>query len=94
MDAGSLARPPGWREALGQVSAAQSHLSNNDVGQGDVFLFWGLYRCAVRSPTGSWSFAGIAEHRLFGWPQVNEVLASRRFCIVDSLDFGNTAHCC
>ena len=28
LDAGALSRPPGWRGALGQVSAAQSHLLN------------------------------------------------------------------
>jgi Nucleotide modification associated domain 3 len=74
LDASSLVRQPRWRGALGQVFAAQSHLSNNDVGIGDVFLFWGLYQPAVRSQTGSWSFAGIAEHRLFGWLQIDEVL--------------------
>ena len=75
LDARTLARPPGWRGALGQVSAAQSHLSNNCVGPGDIFLFWGLYRPAVRSQSGSWVFSGKAEHRLFGWLQVEDVLA-------------------
>ena len=74
LDTKSLVRQPGWRGALGQVSAAQSHLSNNGVGQGDVFLFWGLYRPAVRSQKGSWTFHGMAEHRLFGWLQIDEVL--------------------
>jgi len=75
LDASSLARLPGWRGALGQVSAAQSHLSNCGVCRGDVFLFWGLYRPAVRSPVGSWTYGGTAEHRLFGWLQVDEILA-------------------
>ena len=66
LDANSLVRLPGWRGVLGQVSAAQSHLSNNGVGRGDVFLFWGLYRPVVRSPAGMWTYAGMAEHRLFG----------------------------
>lgn len=74
LDTKSLVRQPGWRGALGQVSAAQSHLSNNGVGQGDVFLFWGLYRPAVRGQTGSWVFAGTPEQRLFGWLQIDEVL--------------------
>ena len=74
LDANCLVRQPGWRGALGQVSAAQSHLSNNGVGRGDVFLFWGLYRAAVRSQMGSWTFARTPEHRLFGWLQIDEVL--------------------
>lgn len=75
LDANSLVRLPGWRGALGQVSAAQSHLSNNGVGPGDIFLFWGLYRPAARNEVGSWVFSGRAEHRLFGWLQVEDVLA-------------------
>jgi Nucleotide modification associated domain 3 len=74
LDAKSLVRQPGWRGALGQISAAQSHLANNGVGVGDVFLFWGLYRRAVRCQKGTWTFTGSAEHRLFGWLQVDEVL--------------------
>ncbi len=74
IEATSLARQPGWRGALGQVSAAQSHLSNTGVGPGDVFLFWGLYRHATRNRSGSWAFAGRAEQRLFGWLQIDEVL--------------------
>lgn len=74
LDDSSLVRLSGWRGALGQVSAAQSHLSNNGVGQGDLFVFWGLYRPAVRSQTGIWSFAGRPEHRVFGWLQIAEVI--------------------
>jgi hypothetical protein len=35
----ALPRRPGWRGALGQVSAAQGHLANQDVLPGDLFLF-------------------------------------------------------
>jgi hypothetical protein len=75
LDANSLVRLPGWRGALGQVSAAQSHLSNNDVGAGDVFLFWGLFRSAAQNPGGTWTYTGDSEHRWFGWLQVDEVLS-------------------
>jgi len=74
LDAGALPRPPGWRGALGQVSAAQSHLANHGAGSGDVFLFWGLFRPAVRSSAGRWTYTGPREHRIFGWLQVDEVL--------------------
>ena len=33
-----------WRGMLGQAGIAQSHLNNQGVGSGDVFLFFGLYR--------------------------------------------------
>ena len=75
LDPTSLPRLPGWRGSLGQVSAAQSHLSNNGIGPGDVFLFWGLFRRASRAgATQNWTFAGPSEHRIFGWLQIDEVL--------------------
>ena len=66
-------RRSGWRGALGQVGAAQSHLAGQDVGEGDLFLFWGLFR-PVEEGAGGWRFTGPREHRLFGWLQVGEVL--------------------
>ncbi len=67
-----LSRRPGWRGALGQVGAAQSHLDNQGVGSGDVFMFWGLFRRVEHN--GSWAFKGKKEHRIFGWLQIAEVL--------------------
>jgi len=67
-----LPRLRGWRGALGQVGAAQSHLSNEGVSVGDLFLFWGLFRHAEQK--NRWTFYGAPEHRLFGWLQVGEIL--------------------
>jgi len=72
IDNAALPRKVGWRGGLGQVAAAQSHLANQGVGQGDVFLFWGLFRPAERN--GTWKFVGSKEHRIFGWLQVADVL--------------------
>lgn len=66
-------RRPGWCGSLGQVGAAQSHLAGQGVGEGDLFLFWGLFRPVAESASG-WHFTGSREHRLFGWLQVGEVL--------------------
>lgn len=75
LDRNALPRLPGWRGALGQVGAAQSHLANHDVGPGDVFLFWGLFRPLTRGiSTQPWRFIGTPEHRIFGWLQVDELL--------------------
>ena len=68
-----VARPLGWRGALGQVSAALSHLRNAGVGRDDVFLFWGLFRACKRGPTG-WRYAGPRRHVIFGWLQVGDIL--------------------
>lgn len=74
LDPAALRRAPGWRGALGQVSAAQSHLANHRIGTGDLFLFWGLFRPAEESRAGQWHYTGPAEHRIFGWLQVDEIL--------------------
>lgn len=69
----SAPRPTGWRGALGQASAALSHLRNAGVGPGDVFLFWGLFRTCEQGPNG-WRYAGSKQHVLFGWLQVDDVI--------------------
>ena len=78
LDASALPRLPGWRGALGQVSTAQTHLANNRITAGDLFLFWGLFRTASKSPAGGgggrWQYTGSAEHRIFGWLQIGEIL--------------------
>lgn len=39
-------RPTGWKRCFGQVKSAQSHLENNQIGIGDVFLFFGWFKRA------------------------------------------------
>ena len=68
----SLPRLPGWRGSLGQTSASQSHLSNQGIETGDLFLFWGLFR-NVRHD-GRWRFVGEREHRIWGWLRIGEII--------------------
>lgn len=73
IDHGSLDhRLEGWRGALGQVSSSLSHLRNQGIGKGDLFLFWGLYRAADQTP-GGWRYSGPRQHMLFGWLHVEEI---------------------
>ena len=60
-----------WRGMLGQAAAAESHLTNQGVGSGDVFLFFGLYR-RVELTSRGWRFVPSApsRHVLWGWLQV------------------------
>lgn len=73
LDVAAMPRQAGWRGALGQVGVAQSHLANEGVSQGDLFLFWGLFRPA-RCAATRWEYCGAAEHRIFGWLQVGEII--------------------
>ena len=56
----------GTRCAFGQTGSAQGHLRNEDVGVGDVFLFFGLFA----SDDGS-----DPHHRIFGYLTIEEVVS-------------------
>lgn len=68
----ALPRKPHWKGALGQVGAAASHLRNQDVSVGDIFLFFGWFRRidSFQKPR----FVGGHEHRVFGWLQIGEII--------------------
>ena len=73
LDAGSIRpRPPGWRPAFGQTGAAASHLRNQGVGPGDIFLFFGWFREAVEPTPGQFRWKARAEniHACFGYLQI------------------------
>ncbi len=55
---------PGNRAVLGQCGAAQTHLERQDVGVGDCFLFFGLFREEGAKP----------HHRIFAYLRIEEVL--------------------
>ena len=65
--------PPGRLPRLfDQVGAAKGHLDNQGVKEGDLFLFFGLYRCVARTNDG-WRYTqGPEQHVLWGWLQVGE----------------------
>ncbi|QZD90371.1 hypothetical protein K3148_02950 [Qipengyuania aurantiaca] len=50
---------------FGQVGAAQTHLANQGVGVGDVFLFFGLFRDEE---------TGEPHHRIFGWMEIERMV--------------------
>ncbi len=56
---------PDGRCLFGQVGAAQTHLANQGVGVGDVFVFFGLFR----------EEGGDPHHRIFGFLEVEELIA-------------------
>jgi hypothetical protein len=61
--------------AFGQVSSAQSHLDNQNVGSGDLFLFFGWFREAG-FVDGKYRYKKDARdhHRIFGWMFVDQKL--------------------
>jgi len=81
--AGGYPRQPGWRPLLGQTGTAQSHLRNQGVTSGDLFLFFGLFR-AVEPIGDRWRFVRGSKpfHGLWGWLQIGAIIT------VDELDAG------
>jgi Nucleotide modification associated domain 3 len=74
LDARARPRRTGWLPAFGQVGAAQSHLANRGVGEGDLFLFFGWFR-EVEHHDGRLHYRPQAPniHCLFGWLQVGRI---------------------
>ena len=74
LDAAARPRPPGWMPCLGQTEAVQTHLENQGVGIGDLFLFFGWFR-EVEVVEGRWRYRSGAPniHCLFGWLQVGSI---------------------
>lgn len=61
-----------WRPVFGQTGAAQSHLANQSVGVGDLFLYFGLFREV--DERRRFIPSSPARHILWGWMQVGEVI--------------------
>lgn len=71
----SLPRQPGWRPIFGQTGQAQGHLRKSQVGVGDLFLFFGLFRRVERrNGIYRWAANSQPRHVLWGWFQVAEIL--------------------
>lgn len=69
-------RNEGWRGAFGQVSGAQTHLENQGVKEGDLFLFFGWFRNTLAKENGyvyDKTDKG-GRHVLFGYLQIGEIV--------------------
>lgn len=64
-----------WKPAFGQIGAAQSHLRNQGVGIGDLFLFFGWFRPTIRVK-GKLEYNSQEEsfHAIYGYMQVGDVI--------------------
>ena len=68
---GSLPRQSGWRPVFGQSGAALAHLNNNGVTEGDLFIFFGLFRSVVEdSGVYHWDKRAKPVHLIWGWLQI------------------------
>lgn len=71
-----FAREKGWRGIFGQIDRAQSHLENQEVKEGDLFLFFGWFRRTIVIG-GKLKFDPsdkFGRHIIYGYLQVEEVI--------------------
>ncbi len=76
LDPGRFVRPRrDWEPTFGQTGRPQGHLRNEEVGVGDLFLFYGWFKRAELE-NGEWRYVRRATdlHVIFGWLHVGERL--------------------
>ncbi len=74
LDSDALPRRHGWLPIFGQSEAAQSHLANQEVTKGDLFLFYGWFREVELLKEGYTFIPGAPDrHVIFGWLQIGAV---------------------
>ena len=72
----SVPRLENWKPIFGQAGAAEKHLQNQGVKQGDVFVFFGWFR-QVEQNAGKYQYVLNAPnlHIIFGWLQIEQRLS-------------------
>lgn len=69
----SLVRQPGWQPIFGQIGISQRHLEKCGVTEGDLFLFFGLFRRVLQSSAGWVWDVSRPRHTLWGWMQIEKI---------------------
>lgn len=76
-----------WRGCFGQVGAAQTVLEKANVGEGDLFLFFGWFN-RTEEKDGKLRFCkGQGFHMIFGWLQIEQMIYTRQEAIPDWLQY-------
>ena len=68
--------PENWQAAFGQVDASQTHLENQSVGIGDIFLFFGWFRETDHAKSGKLRYKPktYGKHMLYGYLQIGAII--------------------
>ncbi len=71
-------RPSEWVAAFGQSDAALGHLRNQNVGKGDIFIFFGSFRQTEYDTNGKLIFKKKSPeiHVIFGYLQIGNIYES------------------
>lgn len=68
-------RLPGWKPAFGQADTALKHLEKQNVGKGDLFLFFGWFKETVKL-NGKLVYKKDAKdlHIIYAYMQIGEII--------------------
>lgn len=88
----SIPRQKNWQPIFGQAGAAERHLQNQGVKEGDVFLFFGWFKRVELAGKYQYALNAPDLHVIFGWLQIE-----RRLSVDDLLSIPewalNHPHC-
>ena len=70
--------PQGWKPIFGQIDGAETHLENQGVTVGDLFLFFGWFR-QTEEKNGKLKYRRDAKdaHMLYGYLQIGEIVRGK-----------------
>jgi hypothetical protein len=69
---------PGWMPAFGQMNAALSHLRNQKVTVGDIFLFFGWFKeTELNNGQFRYKKGGVDAHVIYGYMQIGEIIEQK-----------------
>ena len=67
-----------WTHLFGQRGAAQGHLSNQEVKEGDLFLFFGTFRKTILDNNKlRFNPKEKGEHMIFGYLQIGKIIRAK-----------------
>lgn len=68
-----------WMPAFGQAGAAQTHLENENIEIGDIFLFFGSFIHTYENSQGKLTWEKEHEfHAVFGYLEIGEIISAEK----------------
>jgi hypothetical protein len=72
----NIERKTGWKPLFGQLGAAQCHLKNQNIQNGDIFLFFGLFqRTLYENSVLCFDSKSKPIHIIWGWLQIGSIIS-------------------
>ena len=68
-------RLPDWQPAFGQIKTSLSHLRNQNVSVGDIFLFYGWFKeTEIKDGHLQYKKDGLEAHIIYGYMEIGKII--------------------